>query len=842
MLHFYEHYRMLITHAMQNSFSPRGVLLRIVLVAALAHPLPLYAQDSGGDGGGDTRTGSQGPAYGSSGAGGEFDDGSLNANVPAPDVTTGGVLNGDVDPRTSLFDSNVRNSRSFLFLGGWNQEDMSYRNDSLITTQRVYGSQPSEAMPHKTTKLFSPLNLNEWYLISMQNPSEPENGEEKLTEIRNQAGTYSPYIGPLYRGTYNLFKYNSRLNQPTQAGDRETTCKLMVESQSLGRDAYNPEWQRLEMDNCTNQYILQQSSRYTNMLHEEQSAIPGYSADKCQPLEMVPTLPNEEEYAADWYYVIAWEKLLSNSAYLARAGKAKLEPNYGSNLTDQNHKIRITDPIARPNGFGWTFLRDLASAPLSGQNMKFERILDPSHPFSPRWDFEDNERDKYSRYTLLYAYGDGRNTVRCSGGPLGASTIKVDIMKWRERRFHRHVTARLAFNIITYPLRCGKIRCWRLWGCTSRGYCCSTEWDRRDVVPTSWCNLGTGNSGLTMGQLCESLAKPVVPVNALKMRDAEDESNFPEGVPPGYRFDSYFKNHRPYMRCWDTGQECGLPQGTPYPAAMFMENGSTYAIMGAGREGQSCLIGGSEGRLDVPSPSPITDWMELKLYQVNSMRRGLFCLPRNELTNKYGDTEQVVLNMSGAAVQIRVPNPEDGEMNRYKTIPWPKAWRGYVMDIDPERRFPNFGGSGAGIEAPGLDNAKPGDILIFDEEVVMAGGKRGDSKGDDAVWRLPYVAYVTDANTNATREGGAAANESPDMVRVVAHNHGKFPDACGNTQDMYMGESFTMYKDALPGFVTERLSKVGEHTDKCVDPSLNDCIEPLWSTVKRYNIHADLRE
>jgi len=858
MLHFRERYLKLISKAMQIRLPFRGILHCLLLVAAFMHPLPLAAQDGDGGGGGGvdtTPTGSQRPAYGTSGPGGAFDDGSFNANIPGIGGVGSGVLDGRMDPRASLFDSNVRQSRRFLYSGGFREEDRRYRDDDLQGTNDVYGSQANRPIPHKSTPLISPLKLSEWYYISMQNPSSPEMDapEDKLLEIRNQAGPDSPYIGPLYRGTYNLFRYNSRLNQPTQGDDRTTTCKRMVESMSAGRDARNPEWQRLEMDNCTNQYILQQNARYSNMIHEQQSEVPGLSPETCQPLTTVPLRPNEEEYAADWYYVVAWEKLLSNSDFLARDGKAKLEPNYGNGPTPHPHKIRITNPIPRPNTFGWTFLRDLASAPASGQNMGYERIMDPSHPFSPRWDFEDNDRDKYSRYTLLYRYGDGMNTVRCSGGAGGNNTIKVDLMKWREQRFDRHVMSRLAFNIMTYPLRCGPVRCWRLWRCDRVGFCCSTEWDRADVVRTSWCNFRAGgDSNLTMRQLCEATAKPVVPVNVLKMRKA-DSTNFPKGVPAGYRYKDYFGKNRPYMRCWDTGQECGLEDGTSFEEAMQSDEGSEYAIMGAGREGrdgksESCLMGGSEGRLNVPTVSPITDWMELKLYQVNAMRRGLFCLPRNEIVNKYGDSEQLVLNMSGAAVQMRVPNPEDGQMNRYTTVPWPKAWRGYVQDVEPSRRFPFFGGGSPSLST-GLDEARPGEVLVFDEEVVMSGSPRNEgATTDDRTWRLPFVAYVTAANNEYSRtsggdgSAGGGSSDTQDFVRVVAHNHGKFPDACGNTQDMYMGESFTMYKDELPNYIKQRLDRVGHHTTSCADPAMNDCVESQWSRVKRYNIQEDVRE
>lgn len=781
------------------------------------------------------------PYVNSIGPGGNFGDGSYVLNTNSLQGLLGNSILGlgTLDNRTPRYEMNMLMNRNFFFSNSFMPEDGQYAADTLSTTRKVYGSQSRTPIAHKTTRLYSPLELNEWYYTSIQNPSSPEfpGIEEKLTQIRSQAGPESPYIGPLYRGTYNLFRYNSRLNQPTQGADRETTCKRMLQAPSNG--AYSPEWQRLEMDNCVNQYILQQTARYSNMGTEQQSAVPGYNNQTCQPLRMVPVPQNDQEYAADWYYVIAWQKLLSDSNFMARGGRAQKEPNYGSSLTSESHDIRISTPIANPMGnFGRTELSDLAT-----QNLQIERILDPSHPFSPRWDFEFNERARYSPLTAAYGY-TGPDTVRCSSVP-------VDVMEWRRPRFERHVLARIGFNTATRNLRCGKIRCWTLWGCTRLGYCCSTQWDRPNAPVISPVCDNLVEPGMSMNQVCQFLAKPVVPVNALKMRDGNSRQSFPNGVPPGYRFDSYFGNHRPYMRCWDSGQECGLRQGAGFEEAMRSSNGARWAIMGAGREAsgsheaENCLMGGSLGRMGVPSPSPITDWMELKLYQTNAMRKGLYCLPRNEIVNKPDDTEQLVLNMAGAAPQLKVPNPQDGKLDRYTTVPWPKAWRGYVMDENTTRRFPNFGGGSVSIDT-GLDNAQQGDVLIFDQEVMQSGSPRGDSTGDDSVWRLPYVAYVLETdNERARTEGGSSATPASgtgeQFIRVIAHNHGKFPDACGNTQDMGMGESFNIYKDALPNWITERLSKVGTHTEQCVDPQMNDCIEPLWDQVKRYRIHDDVR-
>jgi hypothetical protein len=369
----------------------------------------------------------------------------------------------------------IPNNKRFTFDGGFLPEDPTYRLDNLLTTTDVQGAQPRKAMPHKVTKKFSSLELNEWYLINLQNPSTPElpDAEQRLIDARAAAGKDSPYLGPLYRGAFNLFRYNTRMNQPTQGDDDATSCKRMVESRTAGRSAYNPEWQRLEMDNCTNQFILQQSARFSNMSFEQRnSPTPTYSARTCQPFRMVAPADADQEYAADWYYSIAWQKLLGDSNFLARGGTAPTEPNYGGSGSD-SHNITITDPITTPNrNFGRTELKDLATA-----GLQLERIMDPSHPFSPRWDFEFNERLRYSPITTIYG-GSPVDAVRC------AETVPVDIMKWRETRYDQHIMSRIGFNIFCYFARFGKVRCWDIFRCTSAEPCCATKYNGRDKVPT----------------------------------------------------------------------------------------------------------------------------------------------------------------------------------------------------------------------------------------------------------------------------------------------------------------------------------------------------------------------
>ena len=135
--------------------------------------------------------------------------------------------------------------------------------------------------------------------------------------------------------------------------------------------------------------------------------------------------------------------------------------------------------------------------------------------------------------------------------------------------------------------------------------------------------------------------------------------------------------------------------------------------------------------------------------------------------------------------------------------------------------------------------AAPGDVLVFDQDVVMSGA--------EGTWRNPYVAMVENVYNSFSRETEytTVMAEDYDFVKAVAHNHGKYVDACGNTDDMGMGEIFTMYKNALPPPYPELLAQTGtegeDYTVTCDDPRLSACIEPLWGEIKRFKIKGNLR-
>jgi hypothetical protein len=332
-----------------------------------------------------------------------------------------------------------------------------HRYDGLcLRNNEIQGSRPQVCMVHKrmpaipdgsstpvgkVLRTLSPLNLSPWYLISMQDPIKE----------------YHPYYGPLYRGESNDASYRSRMSQPDPE-DNVAGCIPQIKPQAGGTNPFDPFWMRAERDNCANQYILTRS-RYARFVAEAVGERPlpvvaGREQSMCQPLRLIPLKPADQEYVPSDYIYNAWAKLLANPALLVRRGKAEAEPLYsriGVEISkDPDNRIwpptKDRTPFRCSNiaqrSFGKICLNGIVEAPV-------ERILDPTHPFSPRWDYRGNERDTYSPWTIIYTqnplsilYG-----VRCAGDNL-TRYFKVDMMSWRQKAFHRGIMRRLLWSIV----------------------------------------------------------------------------------------------------------------------------------------------------------------------------------------------------------------------------------------------------------------------------------------------------------------------------------------------------------------------------------------------------------
>lgn len=413
----------------------------------------------------------------------------------------------------------------------------------------------------------------------------------------------------------------------------------------------------------------------------------------------------------------------------------------------------------------------------------------------------------------------------------------------------------------------------------------------------------------------------------------KDVSSSPDGnkgrmtpIPEGFYFEeefgwgnsltSYDHRRRPYVRNFETN----------FPSC----EGWNDAIIGIGDTESNCGYGG---------------WEELKLYQLRCQREfGLKCLCKYESTFKRGSAEEYVHRRAGIRVSLKtevIPSTltkGDTVLQNFLDVDrfWPIGWRGYVSEPDPEYRFPALGlkvfsqnsippgnpntGRGSayptnltglidlaqnGIIKRGLSEAKPGDIIIWDRDVLWGYGASCGLAATGYVCtqfvdfennglptagsrRLPHVAYVQDAHTKKYRQAqcearvaacqelknrpgvdiskygycqrdssgfdyasGSAncaghptvAGLTPDKEYVVIQetNNGKYPDVCGNTDRWGIEETRTLWNKLPSDKLPPADVRVYNPNGYCSEPQLRDCEENLWSKVKVYDPRRDVR-
>lgn len=301
--------------------------------------------------------------------------------------------------------------------------DMEYKNTELMCdTFKVRGSCPAEPMEMKTTPKRSLIKDFSPFLYAY---------------ARDPDDRSRPYSGAYYRGTPGDASQTFGLVCPP--GRRcPASCTAQLKFRS---EARSPEEEakmvRLQLDNCANQYIVN-SARFplqkenTYLLSGEDPANGAARIGKetsCQPLKTV--LDTKNEYFPTVYLRAAWIKLMQDPAYRLNP-KAPNEPHLPDGVTIEN-------PIPPPSPFEDVRLSQIGA-------VKYEEINDPTHPFSPRWDYEFNERDHYSPMTASYS-GDPANSVFCAGDKKD-QILKVDILSFREAnlKFDDKITKRIDFN------------------------------------------------------------------------------------------------------------------------------------------------------------------------------------------------------------------------------------------------------------------------------------------------------------------------------------------------------------------------------------------------------------
>ncbi|MCE2937632.1 MAG: hypothetical protein LW845_16595, partial [Flammeovirgaceae bacterium] len=359
--------------------------------------------------------------------------------------------------------------------------------------------------------------------------------------------------------------------------------------------------------------------------------------------------------------------------------------------------------------------------------------------------------------------------------------------------------------------------------------------------------LGMKSRNVNVIGVGETLAKRItVKLNELTCSGTE---------PPQYRFETFFPQHvnqelpnpnpvpgpnpcnsnspprecfhgkkigsnLPYMRWWDTGTSAGNPY---YGGSPINTLGTFDVILGVGREDRDTEAGRQTkllyDKMDAPSDvktraqtpqaaqmGRVGGWSELKGHQMWTTRRNnMACIGRYEKMFKMGAAENFALAKAGAGYTSRV-----GEQ-----WPWSLGWRGYVSATKPLDTFPNFGGS-APSTITGLDNALPGDIIVYQPRRYAVNSSVGVPYG------LPQIFYVTDIGGYATagdvmlpddavvyfdynigkfRRGNYGSGGPvvyPTRVFVQSWDQGKFPTSTGLSISWGMGPEKTIYKSSAP--------------------------------------------
>lgn len=875
--------------------------------------------------------------------------------------------------------------------------DMTYKNTELMCRMPPYPvtvqpSCPADPMPMRTTERKSFIKDFSPYLFAY---------------ARDKDDTNRPYSGPYYRGTGGDASQSFQLFGKAAKGVNQISACVPQLKFPKKLDLDDPEDQakrvRLELDNCTNQYILnsalypyqKENAVMPSMENEADASARISLATHCQPLRAAPETQNE--YLASDYLKAAWIKMMQKPNYRKTPG-APLEPHLPSG-------IKINNPIAPPNPFPEVRLSSIGAVP-------YEEINDPTHPFSPRWDFKWNERDHYSPMTAFYqkapANSDSgglgsitgsafdKNAVFCAGVHIEDKNesneqkkedqlVKVDVLEFRRATFEEGLKKhRIGFNTackaeenmsettmswwlaistsycwenIEIPMFdnafqgvAKRIPCWKCFGLEGKvdgeesHPPCATGHSGQDLDIVNPYLPGTLNGVgnwilklITQPQklfsnikkfkkavcnvdpppkrkrrdehnidtLCRNLRAPYTSLNKLKMRyhNPEDEQNIvlTDGVPEGYSFKEYFKNHMPYPRLWDTGRSIQRTQTAEQdprdvlgqyttivgighegsPPSQEEEGGGTGSTGGGSgedsqqakfdklkKQDQRCLYGGwggnqSFGGVSVSKPDPVSSWTETKLYQVRTLRdMQLSCLGRYEKAFKPGSSENMVLNATGAEYQrgiISIPKGDNTydyqTLTDYRTAQEEgggtedeEAKKKRMLQMKSEAYLLAWRGY---LSTPKTDQQFPNfpegsptlvtnlDNAELGDIVLLPKGTQKAAQNGTQKLGLPRVGLVV--ATNVPKESDCKKRNNC-FVQVLEADNGKWPDVCGTTDTWGEMKTRTFYKEGmLPKNAKKEYDRI-KSTSDCEDPHLSDCELKAWDTIKLYRVRNDERK
>lgn len=333
---------------------------------------------------------------------------------------------------------------------------------------------------------------------------------------------------------------------------------------------------------------------------------------------------------------------------------------------------------------------------------------------------------------------------------------------------------------------------------------------------------------------------------------------------------------------------------------------------------ERCMMGGwgkdaKCSGMNFKKPNPMTSWTELKAYQARTTQDySIACLGQYHKLFAPGSAEGKALMRAGGVYEREICSKRnsDGtssecggsssggsssssggsssssgggsggsnskEFWEKRQQQWPLAYRGRMCnkkDFDEDQKkdckqrecFPFFGvkdGKCPELKT-GLDEAKPGDMILMFAGGVKESDSSGSSSGssgssgssstgggDDNKPLMPTIAYVKSAHNQASTQNYKPCSGDKNCHLIVeSADDGQFPDACGNSFNWGAGLSRTLYKPGnMPESYKEKLkdiqqkNKVQNPSTNCVNPQFGACEYEDWDKAKVYRPTDDVRD
>ena len=275
----------------------------------------------------------------------------------------------------------------------------------------------------------------------------------------------------------------------------KTKCQALKDNFGGAADVDNLQvWARLQYDSCANQYIIPYGKQ-PNFVFDQSYREHKYTWNEtvCQPLSLSPvdcvrdikgkckTDAGESDrkmydYRAWGYLELAWNSVLGSAGYAPNGGVSSgdsgLQPVATNDGSSGIGGLNIAGgdgygspfPTSKFGGSNYNNVTDKYTGNLTTINQlaaqPFERIFDPTHPFSPRWDWNGTDRDfsqgtgtitadnaaALGLPTLPFQTGNGYDLAPGLPCIVRCTAVPVDILSFRSDEFTACMSCRIQAN------------------------------------------------------------------------------------------------------------------------------------------------------------------------------------------------------------------------------------------------------------------------------------------------------------------------------------------------------------------------------------------------------------